>query len=168
MTADVTHSSEVQVESGQALKAPKSLESISVEPTLLDIETQQDEEDEEQVTNHVMDRSESQATQILHDEDGSQFDAASEGPHEGPSPTENGKTEKGPKMASANRLSISYARGNRRLVVNAEMVESLKLFRHAGRIEVSINVEAENEEGWKGILVSLVIPCFCPSHLSSD
>ncbi|KAG6876490.1 hypothetical protein C0992_012795 [Termitomyces sp. T32_za158] len=57
------------------------------------------------------------------------------------------------RVPSANRLSISYAGGNRRLVVDAEVVESLKLFRQEGRIEVLLNVARDGDEGLKGILV---------------
>ncbi|KAG6819203.1 hypothetical protein H0H93_014376 [Arthromyces matolae] len=56
---------------------------------------------------------------------------------------------------SANRLSISYAGGNRRLLVDAEVVESLKLFRQEGRIEVVLSIVGDGEDvrGLKGILV---------------
>jgi len=57
---------------------------------------------------------------------------------------------------SANRLSISYARSNRRLVVNAEVVETLKLFRQEGRIEVLIKVQKQEDGNLKGTLVSLL------------
>ncbi|KAG6833825.1 hypothetical protein H0H87_011759 [Tephrocybe sp. NHM501043] len=57
------------------------------------------------------------------------------------------------RIPSANRLSISYAGGNRRLVVDAEAVESLKLFRQEGRIEVLVNVAKEGDDGLRGILV---------------
>ena len=57
---------------------------------------------------------------------------------------------------SANRLSISYARSNRRLVVNAEVVETLKLFRQEGRIEVLIKVQKQEDGNLKGILVSFL------------
>jgi 20S proteasome subunit alpha 6 len=60
---------------------------------------------------------------------------------------------KGPKTPSANRLSISYARGNRRLVLDAEVVESLKIYRQEGRIEVVIKLAKESDEHVKGILV---------------
>lgn len=66
------------------------------------------------------------------------------------------KTEvKTGKTPSANRLSISYAGGNRRLLVDAEVVESLKVFRQEGRIEVVILIDKEGQDGLKGILVSL-------------
>ncbi|GLB33500.1 hypothetical protein LshimejAT787_0103840 [Lyophyllum shimeji] len=57
------------------------------------------------------------------------------------------------KTPSANRLSISYAGGNRRLVVDAEVVESLRLFRQEGRIEVLVNILKEGDDGLKGILM---------------
>jgi len=60
---------------------------------------------------------------------------------------------KGPTTPSANRLSISYARGNRRLVLDAGVVESLKLYRQEGRIDVVINLTEDNDKRLKGILV---------------
>ncbi|KAF5388316.1 hypothetical protein D9615_000118 [Tricholomella constricta] len=57
------------------------------------------------------------------------------------------------KTPSANRLSISYAGGNRRLVVDAEVVDSFRLFRQEGRIEVLLNIVKEGDDGLKGILV---------------
>ena len=65
------------------------------------------------------------------------------------------KSKSTTKTPSANRLSISYAGGNRRLVIDAEVVDALKLFRHEGRIEVSIKVDKEREDGLKGIQVWL-------------
>jgi 20S proteasome subunit alpha 6 len=59
---------------------------------------------------------------------------------------------------SANRLSISYAAGSRRLVIDAGVVEKLKVFRSEGRIEVFINIEKDNESGLKGILVCFFHP----------
>lgn len=61
------------------------------------------------------------------------------------------------RVPSANRLSISYAGGNRRLVVDAEVVESLKLFRQQGRIEVVLNIVKDGDDGLKGILVRLTL-----------
>lgn len=58
----------------------------------------------------------------------------------------------GASSASANRLSISYAGGSRRLVINSDIVEAVKIFRTDGRIEVSMTVE-RNGEGYKGLLV---------------
>ena len=57
------------------------------------------------------------------------------------------------KTPSASRLSISYSRGNRRFVVDVEVVESVSLFRQEGRIEVTINVEKNTDGSLKGILV---------------
>lgn len=63
---------------------------------------------------------------------------------------------KGARTPSANRLSISYAAGSRRLVVDAGVVEKLKVFRSEGRIEVAVNIERDGENGLKGILVCLL------------
>ena len=63
-----------------------------------------------------------------------------------------GDTKAG-KIPSANRLSVSYARSNRRLVINAEVVETFKLFRQEGRIEVTIKVQKQDDGILKGILV---------------
>jgi 20S proteasome subunit alpha 6 len=57
------------------------------------------------------------------------------------------------KTPSANRLSISYSRGNRRLVMDAEVVESLRLFREEGRIEIVMKLTKEKDDTLKGILV---------------
>ncbi|KAA1466011.1 hypothetical protein DENSPDRAFT_862187 [Dentipellis sp. KUC8613] len=54
---------------------------------------------------------------------------------------------------SANRLSISYAGGTKRLVINAEVVESLKVFRAEGRIEVRMTLEKEETNGLNGVLI---------------
>jgi 20S proteasome subunit alpha 6 len=61
------------------------------------------------------------------------------------------------KTPSANRLSISYAAGSRRLVVDAGVVEELRVFRADGRVEAIINVERDSEKGLKGILVCPVL-----------
>ncbi|KZT26886.1 hypothetical protein NEOLEDRAFT_1131354 [Neolentinus lepideus HHB14362 ss-1] len=68
-------------------------------------------------------------------------------------PAEGTKETKGPKMPSANRLSISYAAGSRRLVVDAEIVDKLKVFRAEARVEVSISVDREEPDELKGILI---------------
>lgn len=57
------------------------------------------------------------------------------------------------KTPSANRLSLSYAGGNRRLVIDAEVVKSLKVFRQEGRIEVIIEIGKEGDDGLKGIVL---------------
>ena len=65
------------------------------------------------------------------------------------------KTDAPVRTPSANRLSISYAGGTRRLIVDAESVQHLKLYRKEGRMEVLINVE-ETGDDVKGILVSVL------------
>lgn len=56
------------------------------------------------------------------------------------------------KAPSANRISIFYAGGSRRLIIDAEIVNKLVLLRSEGRVELEINVERA-EDGFKGILV---------------
>lgn len=58
------------------------------------------------------------------------------------------------RVPSANRLSISYASGQRRLVVDAEAVDELKIFRKEGRIEITVSIVSDGEE-LRGILVCL-------------
>ncbi|OCH95855.1 hypothetical protein OBBRIDRAFT_883479 [Obba rivulosa] len=67
-----------------------------------------------------------------------------------PQPPSEATTSKTP---SANRLSVSYAAGTRRMVIDAEIVDKLKVFRADGRIEVSLNVEEDEPTGYKGILM---------------
>lgn len=57
------------------------------------------------------------------------------------------------KAPSANRLSISYASGTRRMVIDAEVVEKLKVFRSEARIEIHMKV-AKDDDRFSGILVS--------------
>ena len=61
----------------------------------------------------------------------------------------------GEKIPSANRLSVSYAGATRRLVIDAEVVSKLKVYRAEGRIEVSITLMADERGGFKGIAVSI-------------
>ncbi|KAF9534962.1 hypothetical protein CPB83DRAFT_866259 [Crepidotus variabilis] len=128
----------------------KSLQSLSAEPTLLDIETQEASQTFDIPNGH-------EPTQII---DPAEYEHLPE-PPESPaisnvnedSPSipakRDNKTNKNP---SANRLSISYNRSNRRLVINAASVSSLKLFRQDGRIEVSIAASLDDEGGLQGIL----------------
>lgn len=58
--------------------------------------------------------------------------------------------------ASANRLSISYAGGSRRLVINASVVDKLKVFRAEGRIEVLLTLEKNEDDTVQGVLVSAI------------
>jgi 20S proteasome subunit alpha 6 len=62
------------------------------------------------------------------------------------------------KTPSANRLSISYAAGTRRLVIDAGVVKKLKVFRAEGRIDVIVDIEKDGENGLKGILVCYFHP----------
>lgn len=57
------------------------------------------------------------------------------------------------KTASANRLSISYAGGTRRMVIDAKVVQKIKVFRADGRIEVLFDILPEGENSWQGIVV---------------
>ncbi|KAG2159018.1 uncharacterized protein EDB93DRAFT_1117650 [Suillus bovinus] len=68
-------------------------------------------------------------------------------------PPANMAVSKGGRVPSANRLSISYAAGSRRLVVDAEVVESLKVYRSEGRIEVHISLDKGIDDGLKGVLI---------------
>jgi 20S proteasome subunit alpha 6 len=54
---------------------------------------------------------------------------------------------------SANRLSISYAAGTKRLVINAEIVEQLKIHRSDGRVEITLRVEKADANELNGIIV---------------
>jgi len=56
------------------------------------------------------------------------------------------------KAPSANRLSISYASGTRRLLIDADIVEKMTVMRSEGRIEVAMSVE-RLADGFKGILI---------------
>lgn len=56
------------------------------------------------------------------------------------------------KAPSANRLSISYASGTRRLLIDAEIVEKMTVMRPEGRIEVAMSVE-RLADSFKGIWV---------------
>ena len=77
-------------------------------------------------------------------------------PPEGGQTTVTVKQENGAEGAertpSSNRLSISYASGNRRLVIDSDVVTSLKLFRQASKIEVVLDLSKANN-GLKGVLV---------------
>jgi 20S proteasome subunit alpha 6 len=59
---------------------------------------------------------------------------------------------------SANRLSISYAAGTKRLVINAEIVEKLKIHRSDGRVEITLRVEKDQQvDELNGIIVGSLI-----------
>jgi 20S proteasome subunit alpha 6 len=60
------------------------------------------------------------------------------------------------RIPSANRLSISYAAGTKRLVINAEIVENLKIHRSDGQVEIQLRVEKDDVNGLNGIIVGLL------------
>ncbi|KAF8803789.1 hypothetical protein BYT27DRAFT_7340602 [Phlegmacium glaucopus] len=137
----------------------KSLESVSDEPTLLNMD-EATQPDESAFNNlNGVEPFDHQTTNDASDLAGT----ASHGDHlpEPPaSPSDDAsslplvKVDAGvAKTPSANRLSISYSRGNRRFVVDAEVVESVKLFRQEGHIEVTINVDKNIDGSLKGILM---------------
>ncbi len=68
----------------------------------------------------------------------------------------------GIRTPSANRLSISYAAGTKRLVINAEIVEKLKIHRTDGRVEILLRVEKDDVNELHGIIVG-----FLTSHSPS-
>ncbi|KAF9263701.1 hypothetical protein L218DRAFT_980084 [Marasmius fiardii PR-910] len=51
---------------------------------------------------------------------------------------------------SANRISISYAGGDRRLIIDSEICNGVKIFRGEGRIEIQIKLQSD-EEGLVGL-----------------
>lgn len=55
---------------------------------------------------------------------------------------------------SANRLAISYASASRRILIDAKIVDTLRIFRKEHRIEIGFNVEKGDETELKGIVVS--------------
>lgn len=54
---------------------------------------------------------------------------------------------------SANRLSVSYANGNRRMVINSEVVEKIDIYRSEGRMEMKIKLQRNADNILQGILV---------------
>jgi 20S proteasome subunit alpha 6 len=68
------------------------------------------------------------------------------------------KTEPQPgiRTPSANRLSISYAAGTKRLVINAEIVEKLKIHRTDGRVEILLRVSKDDVNELNGIIVGFL------------
>ncbi|KIJ56589.1 hypothetical protein M422DRAFT_22743 [Sphaerobolus stellatus SS14] len=57
------------------------------------------------------------------------------------------------KKLSANRVSISYASGARRILIDAHIVETMKIWRGQGRIEISLSLEREGDLDFKGLIV---------------
>lgn len=58
---------------------------------------------------------------------------------------------------SANRLSISYANGNRRMVINSEVVEKIDIYRTEGRMEMKLKLQHNSDNTLQGILVCILI-----------
>ncbi|KAH7931368.1 hypothetical protein BV22DRAFT_1124290 [Leucogyrophana mollusca] len=79
--------------------------------------------------------------------------STSSGSTYGGEPPQSTAAAKAGRTPSANRLSISYAAGSRRLVVDAEVVEYLRVYRAEGRIEVYISLDKDEEDGLKGVLI---------------
>lgn len=113
-------------------------EGISRQATLLDINT---------TTDSALDSSELIPTQVDSE------DHLPEPPTSTSSVSAYGDSKTDTRIPSANRLSVSYAGGERRLVIDAQIVESLKVFREKGRIEIRMSVSGEDIEDLKGILV---------------
>ena len=61
--------------------------------------------------------------------------------------------QRGVRTPSANRLSISYAAGTKRLVINAEIVENFKILRSDGQVEILLRVEKDEANELNGIIV---------------
>jgi 20S proteasome subunit alpha 6 len=157
-----------------AVNATKPLEAVSAEPTLLDVDAPESEDGNATIVNGNIDDDQdiqNQETQIqAGDVDATQV-VFTEHPTSPPSSntllsiSSTSTFGESPPMGqalsdvkvgrtpSANRLSISYAGGIRRMVVDAEVVDSLKVFRHEGRIEVIMNISQDGDDGLKGILV---------------
>ena len=69
-----------------------------------------------------------------------------------PSPAK-AESQSSVRTPSANRLSISYAAGTKRLVINAEIVEMLKIHRSDGRVEITLRLEKDQVNELNGIIV---------------
>ncbi|KAH8106064.1 hypothetical protein BXZ70DRAFT_918046 [Cristinia sonorae] len=94
--------------------------------------------------------SQMEATQMNSEQDEHQQSTESQ-PMGPPLPLANKDAAK-ERTPSANRLSISYASGTRRMVIDAEIVEKLRVNRGEARIEVFLNVNKDGEY-LKGITV---------------
>ncbi|KAJ8522952.1 hypothetical protein ONZ45_g516 [Pleurotus djamor] len=135
----------------------KSLQAISAEPTLLVVEDTSTSQDRTLIASDENDEAGPFQPEHLPEPPASPssntLSASTHGDY--PSQPPSKPSSKDPKVPSANRLSISYAGGNRRLVIDAETVEKLQLFRREGRIEVVINLDRDQDQDQllKGITV---------------
>ena len=59
------------------------------------------------------------------------------------------------KTLSANRMAISYASASRRILIDAKIVDALRVFRKEHRIEMDLNVEKGEESEIQGITVNI-------------
>ncbi|KAF7355047.1 Proteasome endopeptidase complex [Mycena sanguinolenta] len=78
---------------------------------------------------------------------------------------------KGPQVPAANRLSISYEGGNRRLIFDAGVVDNITLFRREARAEVRMNLISNGEGGLKGVLMETLsdtTKSYNPIQFTSD
>ncbi|KAF8520061.1 hypothetical protein JB92DRAFT_2896025 [Gautieria morchelliformis] len=62
------------------------------------------------------------------------------------------------RLPSPNRVSISYASGARRLLIDAQVVETMKIWRGEGRIEVLLSLERQGDLDLKGLLAETYSP----------
>ncbi|THH33800.1 hypothetical protein EUX98_g460 [Antrodiella citrinella] len=81
-----------------------------------------------------------------------EHDPASDTHPMGPPPPPAASETTKERMPSANRLSISYAAGTRRMVIDAEIVDKLRVNRGEARIEVFLTIDKEGDN-LKGITV---------------
>lgn len=58
------------------------------------------------------------------------------------------------RLLSPNRVSISYASGARRILIDAQIVETVKIWRGVGKIEIILSLERQGDLNFKGLVVS--------------
>ncbi|KAG2013864.1 proteasome subunit alpha type 1 [Coprinopsis cinerea AmutBmut pab1-1] len=144
----------------------KTLEAASADPTLLIVETQettQIDTDAQTTANVDQTLKDAPQSQGQGQEDAPQPQEPVPDAPKSPSPKHpedidaappTKQEPSGPASPSANRLAVSYAGGNRRFVINAEIVSSFQLFRQEGRIEVNLDLSKDSGyDGLKGLLV---------------
>lgn len=113
---------------------------------------------ETQYTQADYGQTDEQQTQTEYDPDQSQLEHLPEPPASTSSASPYADmVPKKPRVPSANRLSISYAGSTKRLVIDAEAVNAMKIYRSEGRIEIEVNLIAEESNGIKGITVCVNI-----------
>ncbi|GJJ07395.1 hypothetical protein Clacol_001597 [Clathrus columnatus] len=78
-------------------------------------------------------------------------------------------TEKTSRIPSANRISILYASGTRRLAIDSEVVEAIKICRGRGRIDIVLRLERAGEMDLKGLFPEIYLTesqSFVPSSFA--